>query len=115
MTLNAYRDEARDFMGAIGAPGEGPEPKIAWLDEEFRLLKGAVSANEPDKIRHQIYDMLFLLFELSADYGFDLDGEWAPGRRRKGKKYLGAPAKQRFSPALPPRKGRLPRVNGSPS
>jgi len=34
--------------------------------------------------------MLFLLFELSADYGFDLDGEWALGRERKEKKHLRA-------------------------
>lgn len=93
MTLNSYRDEAGDFMRGIGALGEGPEPKIAWLEEEFRLLKRAVCTNEPDQIRHQIYDMLFLLFELSADEGFDLDGEWALGRRRKEKKYLGGPAK----------------------
>lgn len=93
MALNSYRDEVRDFMGGIGALNEGPEPKIAWLEEEFRLLKGAVCANQPDRIRHQVYDMLFLLFELSADYGFDLDGEWALVRQRKEKNYLTAPVK----------------------
>lgn len=41
-----------------------------------------------DKLRHQIYDMLFILFEIAADNKFDLDAEWDKGRQRKKEKYL---------------------------
>jgi hypothetical protein len=40
-------------------------------------------------MRHQVYDMLFLLFEIAAQRGFDLDAEWNRGRERKEKKYFG--------------------------
>ncbi|MEG1798321.1 MAG: hypothetical protein RR262_17730, partial [Clostridium sp.] len=63
-------------------------PKIKWLEEEFQLLKESVDANETNKIRHQIYDMLYLLFEISADYDFDLDSEWNLGKEKKLKKYM---------------------------
>ena len=84
MTLNDYKDEAKEFLKKINAVNEGSAIKLNWLEEEFLLLKDA--ANK--EIRHQIYDMLFLLFELSADYDFDLDREWNLGRQRKQEKYL---------------------------
>ena len=87
-TLNNYRDEAKDFLQKIRAVNESAEIKLDWLEEEFHLLKGAINKEERDKIRHQIYDMLFLLFEISADYDFDLDSEWNIGRQRKQVKYL---------------------------
>lgn len=34
-----------------------------------------------DKLRHQIYDMLFILFEIVADNKIDLDAEWDKGRQ----------------------------------
>ncbi|WMJ87165.1 hypothetical protein [Anaerocolumna sp. MB42-C2] len=88
MTLNDYKDEAKDFLIKINAINEGTAIKLNWLEEEFLLLKDATNKEEKDKIRHQIYDMLFLLFELSADYDFDIDSEWNLGRQRKLEKYL---------------------------
>ena len=88
MTLNSYRDEAKDFLQKIGAQHEGVAPKVAWLEEEFQLLKSAIEADDTSEARHQVYDMLFLLFEIAADYDFDLDSEWQAGKERKQKKYL---------------------------
>lgn len=88
MSLNDYQEEAKEFMRKINDSGKNTEQKLAWLEEEFQLLKDAVSKAEEDKIRHQIYDMLFLLFEIGADYEFDLDNEWTMGRIRKQEKYL---------------------------
>jgi hypothetical protein len=75
-------------MQKMNAPNDGVKPKIGWLEEEFKLLKAAVDENDLNKSRHQVYDMLFLLFEVSADYNFDLDKEWDLGRERKQKKYI---------------------------
>ena len=87
MGLNDYRDEAGEFLRAIKA-GEGQVSKILeWLDEEVALLKGSVGDDQ--KLCHQVYDVLFLLFELAGQFGFDLDGEWDRGRERKREKYLG--------------------------
>lgn len=88
MSLNSYKAEARNFIEKINAIDQGVEPKIKWLEEEFQQLKESVEANETNKIRHQIYDMLFLLFEVSADYDFDLDSEWNLGKEKKQKKYI---------------------------
>ena len=93
MSLNLYRIEARDFLEKMNALNGGTEQKIKWLEDEFQLLKDAVKLDETDKIRHQIYDMLFLLFEISADYNFDLDDEWSIGRERKRQKYLNCQSK----------------------
>jgi hypothetical protein len=41
----------------IGADNEGIEEKVKWVEEEFNVLK--VSINEPSKLSHQVYDMLF--------------------------------------------------------
>jgi len=88
MTLNSYKDEAKDFLQKIGALNEGVKSKINWLDDEFKLLKDAVNDNAQNRLKHQIYDMLFLLFEISADYNFDLDKEWDIGKEHKQKKYI---------------------------
>ena len=85
MGLNDYRDEAGDFLAKIGAAGVGIENKLIMLEEELNNLKASV--DEPDKLKHQIYDMLFLLFEIASDYCFDLDAEWNKGRNRKQKYY----------------------------
>lgn len=86
MSLNFYRDEAGDFLKKIGAVSEGVDGKIAYLEQEFNLLKAAVY--EPIKFNHQIYDMLFLLFELAHETNFDIDAEWAIGKKRKEEKYI---------------------------
>ena len=88
MDLNSYVDEVRDFMEKINGLNRGSEEKIIWLEEEFSLLKISVTANEADKIRHQIYDMMFLLFEICVDHDFDLVSEWELGREKKQKKNL---------------------------
>ena len=89
MSLNSYKIEARDFLEKMNALNQGTEKKVKWLEEEFQLLKDSIELNDESKIRHQIYDMLFLLFEISADYDFDLDDEWDIGRVRKKQKYFG--------------------------
>ena len=86
--LNSYVAEAKDFLEKINGLDEGIEQKVKFLEEEFQLLKSSIEANEAERIRHQIYDMLFLLFEISADYDFDLDNEWGIGREMKERKYL---------------------------
>ena len=86
MSLNNYRDEARDFLEKIGVKNNDIEGKIKMLEEEFDLLKESI--NEPEKLNHQIYDMLFLLFEIASESNFDIDAEWNKGRIRKQKKYI---------------------------
>ena len=88
MSLNSYRDEVRNFLEKINALNEGPKKKVEWLEEEFQLLKQFIEKNQQDKIKHQIYDMMFLLFEISVDYEFNLDEEWNIGRENKQKKYI---------------------------
>lgn len=85
MSLNTYRDEAGAFVRGIGATDESVEKILTWLDEELTRLRAAV--NDRAKLAHQIYDMLFLLFELAARYDLDLDDQWTQGRRRKKEKY----------------------------
>jgi hypothetical protein len=87
VTLNDYRDEAGRFLTAIGE-GRGNEAKIlAWLNEETALLQEAAAGGGSPKLRHQIYDVMFLLLELAARFDLDLDAEWAAGRQRKQAKY----------------------------
>ena len=87
MGLNDYRDEAGEFLRAIEAD-EGQVSKILeWLDGEVALLKESVGDDK--KLCHQVYDVLFLLFELAGRFGLDLDVEWDRGRERKRVKYLG--------------------------
>ena len=88
MSLNNYRDEAGDFLNKIGAKNDGSNTneKISMLEEEFNILKEVT--NNPDKLKHQIYDMLFILFEIASDYKFDIDNEWDKGRKHKQEKYI---------------------------
>lgn len=87
LSLNNYRDEAGDFLEKIGAKNNDIEEKVKMLEEELRILKESI--NEPNKLNHQIYDMLFLLFEIASETNFDIDAEWNMGRIRKQKKYIG--------------------------
>lgn len=84
--LNDYSSEAYNFLKKIGAKDESFERLMEILDEEMKLLRQ--SGNDPDSLKHQIYDVLFILFEVSGKYGFDLDSEWDRGRERKQKKYM---------------------------
>lgn len=86
MTLNHYRNEAADFLRRSGFKDDNCSTKIAMLEEEFSILKKAT--DNPEQLKHQIYDMLFLLFELAAEYEFDLDEEWNKGRIHKYNKYI---------------------------
>lgn len=86
MNLNSYRDEAADFLKSIGFEDTELDGILDMLEEEFDNLKKAV--NSPGRFRHQIYDMLFLLFEMAARYQFDLEEEWNKGRKRKYEKYI---------------------------
>jgi hypothetical protein len=84
MTLNAFRDEPSKFLRMVDPEGlKSGADILNMLDEEFCELKRSVS--RPDRFRHQVYDMLFLLFELAAKFNFDLDLEWNAGRDRKQK------------------------------
>ena len=87
MFLNNYRDEVKEFLIKMGSNNGDNVQKVNWLNEEFDLLKEAVNQCEEDKIRHQLYDMLYLILEIAADNNFDLDEEWDKGRKRKQEKY----------------------------
>jgi hypothetical protein len=88
MALNNYRDEAGEFLKAIGADAEQIAKILGWLDGELAKLKEAAARDDLPELRHQIYDVLFLLFELAARFDFDLDSEWISGRETKRAKYL---------------------------
>jgi len=90
MPLNSYRDEAGEFMDRIGAKKDAGEI-LPMIDEELALLRAAQGDAQAE--RHQIYDLLFLLFEAAAIGGYDLDEEWRRGRARKREKYPGVTVK----------------------
>jgi hypothetical protein len=86
MSLNKFRDEADKFLRAVDPTGEKPISEIIrMLDEEHTILKASV--DDPNRLCHQIYDMLFLLFELAAKKNLDLDDQWIQGRDKK-RKYI---------------------------
>lgn len=89
MTLNIFRDEAAAFLKKVDPTGnESLSDILVPLDHEYEDLKACLE--NPARMSHQIYDMLFLLLELAANLGTDLDAEWALGRERK-KKYSTTP------------------------
>lgn len=90
MTLNDCRDEAGAFLKAVGADEEDMSKILGWLDDELAELKDAAAGDDLPGLRHQIYDVLFLLFELAARFDVDVDAEWAAGRERKRVKYVGS-------------------------
>ena len=85
MSLNEYRDEAKRFMRKIKTEDD-KNKLISMLEEEFDILK-ATDVDDENKLRHQVYDMMFLLFEMAAKFDMDLDREWEKGRRKKEAKY----------------------------
>ena len=86
MSLNFYRDEAGLFLKAIQALDEPVDRKIEMLQQELDTLKSSVP--DADALRHQTYDLLFLLFEIAFQNNVDLDLEWLNGQSRKKEKYL---------------------------
>lgn len=88
MQLNDYKNEVKDFMKRINDFDKNSKKKISWLEKEFDLLKIAVYDSETKAICHQIYDMIYLLFEIAADNDCDLDSEWSKGAKKKQKKYV---------------------------
>jgi len=86
MSLNTYRDEAGRFLEAILASDEPEEAKIAILEHELAALKANLHDNTT--VSHQVYDLLFMLFEIAAQYNIDLDSEWLSAQMRKKAKYL---------------------------
>lgn len=84
MNLAAFRDEAGEFLKAIDPADERPVSEIIrMLDEEYAGLKA--SLGDSARLAHQVYDVLFLLFELAAKERLDLDAEWIRGRQKKQK------------------------------
>ena len=84
MSLNAFRDEAGEFLKIIDPHGDEPPSEIIrMLNEENAQLK--VSFDDTERLSHQVYDMLFLLFELAARFDMDLDTQWIQGRFKKQK------------------------------
>ena len=88
MKLNDYRDEVEIFLKKIDNFQKNSNQKVYWLEKELSLLKKAVENSDECNISHQIYDMMYLLFELAADYRCDLDKEWKRGNKKKQEKYL---------------------------
>ncbi len=86
MGLNQYRDEAGDFMKALGGAAYSTAAIADMLREELNLLEKAV--DDAPRLRHQIHDVLFLLFELAAIRDFDLDEEWRECLPRAYAKYV---------------------------
>lgn len=80
--LNEFRDEAAAFLEAVDPQGKEPiSETIRMLDEEHDALNAA-------QLSRQVFDMLFLLFELAARENIDLDAEWARSREKK-REYTG--------------------------
>ena len=88
MSLNKYKNEVKEFMINMKSFSGDNQEKIVWLEEEFDLLKKAVNISNRDKIEHQVYDMLYLLFEIAADNDLDLDKQWQAGNIKKREKYI---------------------------
>lgn len=88
MTLNDYTAEVREFLSKMNSDNENNEQKVDWLKEEFALLQSAIEKADMPKVQHQVYDMMFILFEIAAANNLDLDCEWQAGMKRKYEKYL---------------------------
>lgn len=87
MSLNNYKNEVKEFLISMNSYNGNNQQKLNWLNEEFELLKEVVNKCDEENIKHQLYDILYLIFEMAADNDFDLDKEWEKGRKRKAEKY----------------------------
>ena len=86
MGLNDVRDEVAEFLEQMAVKPEPVSRIINMLDSEIALLKE--SLDDRERLSHQLYDVLFLLFEVAATCNLDLDSEWIAGRERKRIRYL---------------------------
>ena len=86
MGLNDVRDEVAEFLEQMAVKPEPVSRIINMLDSEIALLKE--SLDDRERLSHQLYDVLFLLFEVAATCNLDLDLEWIAGRERKRIRYL---------------------------
>jgi hypothetical protein len=59
---------------------------MGMLDKEIALLRE--SLDDRKRLSHQLYDTLFLLFEIAAMYNLDMESELTQGRKKKQAKYL---------------------------
>jgi hypothetical protein len=87
MGLNDFRNEAGEFLTRIGAADQPISKMLQMLDGEIKLLRNSI--DEPEMFRHQLYDVLFILFSIASIRGMNLDIEWEKGRHKKKEKYLG--------------------------
>lgn len=90
MSLNRYTEEVRGFLRKIKSDNESNQQKIEWLKEEFAQMQYAIESSNMPKVQHQLYDMIYILFEIAAANDLDLDSEWQAGAKRKAEKYLKA-------------------------
>jgi len=88
VSLNDYRDEAAEFLNAVGGEVEDAPTILAWIDDELAVLREAAGEGDLPKLRHQVYDVLFLLLELAARFDLDLDSEREKCGERKRLKCL---------------------------
>jgi len=86
MGLNDIRDEVALFLEQVVDKPLSISQVVKMLDEEIGLLKE--SLDDRERLNHQVYDVLFLLFEFAVMYNRDLEAEWIKGRERKRVKYL---------------------------
>lgn len=84
-SLNSYKKEVKDFLDSLGDSRANVSEMISMLEKKFEKLKIALG---DDEISHELYDVLFLLFEFAAEYDINLDREWENGMERKKIKYL---------------------------
>ena len=85
MGLNDFRDEVGEFLKQVTDKAEPVSQIVFMLDQEITLLKESLDNRE--RLNHQLYDVLFLLFEVAAICNLDLDSEWIQGREKKRLKY----------------------------
>ena len=86
MDLNSYKREVQNFLRGLEDKNWSIDYKISELGREYEKLKSNITDKE--LASHQIYDMLFILFEISCDLDVDVEKEWQKGKVRKQKKYL---------------------------
>lgn len=86
MDLNSYKREVQNFLKGLKDKNWSTDHKISELGREYEKLKSSITDKE--LASHQIYDMLFILFEISCDLGVDIEKEWQNGKLRKQKRYL---------------------------
>jgi BarA-like signal transduction histidine kinase len=84
---DGYTSEVREFLLKMNLNKENNQQRVDWLMEEFALLQSPIELSDMPKVQHQVYDMMFLLFEIAAANNLDLDSDWLAGMKRKYQKY----------------------------